>query len=282
MKRILNQIEPILTKQQLENDYKELGSLSAIAQKYGISNVTVRARFIKYGIPFITKNQKNKCNHDIFSEDSERAFYLAGFIAADGCIRISKTNNSNYTNHRIVIGLAERDEDFLKFLQTLFESNHKLNYYTHKMSKYCNRWNDSNSVKLSITSKQMVEDLRRFNIVPRKSLMYTFPKWIENHELRSHFMRGYFDGDGSFYINSELSYDRLCCSIRGTSDFLNVYKNILKEECGDGGYVDMHSSIAMLCYKGKLALKVRDFLYQNSIYFLERKKMVAYKIMWKL
>lgn len=279
MNIISNQINSILTKAQLEKDYKELKSLSKIAKKYGVSAVPIKARFVKYGISFVSKNQHNKCNHAIFSEDTERSFYLAGFLAADGCIRVAKTNkNSTYVNSRVVIGLAIKDESFLIMLRDLFESDHKFNYYTHKLSKYNDDWNDSRAVKLSITSKQMVEDLKRFNIVPRKSLTYTFPNWLKTHPLRHHFMRGYFDGDGSFYINSELSYDRLCCSIRGTTKFLKTYKELLEPKCGVGGSIGTTDNIGYLKFKGELSLKVRDFFYDNAIIYLQRKHKIAHTV----
>lgn len=84
-------------------------------------------------------------------------------------------------------------------------------------------------------------------------------------------MRGYFDGDGSFFVNSELSYDRLCCSIRGTEKFLEVYKNLLNQECGEGGGIDLYDNVGSLRFKGKLSLKVRDFLYQDATIYLLRK-----------
>lgn len=281
MNKLSKTLESILSKEQLEKDYKELKSLSKIAKKYNVSDVPIKARFVKYKIPFISKNQCNKCNHNIFSEDTERSFYLAGLLAADGCIRISKTNKkSDYLNNRIVIGLSIKDESFLVMLRDLFEADHKFNYYTNKLSKYNDKWNDSGCVKLSITSKQMVNDLgRRFNIKPRKSLVYEFPKWLEKHPLVNHFMRGYLDGDGSFFINSELSYDRLCCSIRGTEKFLRVYKRILETNCNfNGGSIDTNSSIGQLKFKGEFSLKVRDFLYQDATIYLDRKFKIAGQI----
>jgi len=278
MKAISKQIESILTKAQLEQDYKEFGSLSKIAKKYGLSPVPIRARFIEYSIPFKSKIHINECNHNIFQEETEKSFYLAGFIAADGCIRISKTNkNKSYLNHRLVIALSIKDESFLVFLRDLLGSNNKFNYYTHKLSKHSDKWKDSKSVKLSITSKQMVEDLRKFNIGPRKSLIYTFPEWIINHPLRNHFMRGYSDGDGSFFLNKELSYDRLCFSLRGTKSFLEVYKAVIETDANFESEASVRESgkIAQLAYKGDFSIRVRDFLFQNATIYLPRKYLIT-------
>lgn len=277
MNIIPDRIESILTKQQLERDYQELKSLAKIAQKYGVSDVPIRARFIKYNIPFKSKIHYNKCNHNIFSEESERAFYLAGFLAADGCIRISKTNkNRDYINHRIVVALAKKDEKFLEQVRDSFDSNNKFNYYTHKLSKYSNDWNDCESVKLSITSKQMVDDLVKFGVVSRKSLTYTFPEWLKTHPLKHHFIRGYIDGDGSFYLSSNKK--SIVFSVRGTIDFLKTCKTIFENDCNahtktipttqDGiGDFKINSNLVVS--------RIVDFIYKDATIFLERKYEIA-------
>jgi intein/homing endonuclease len=223
---------------------------------------------------------KYNVNHNIFQEESERSFYLAGFIAADGCIRITGNKKNKYINHRLQISLSKNDEEHLILIRDLLESNHPIANYLIENSKRNSKWNDVWESKLMITSKQIVEDLQKFNIVPKKSLIYSFPEWLIDHPLVNHFMRGYFDGDGSFFVNSELSYDRLCCSIRGTESFLQVYKNILQDkcnfECKDN--IDRSNQTPQLRFKGKFALKVRDYLYSNSTMHLERKFIIAYNI----
>lgn len=218
-------------------------------------------------------HSKYLVNHNIFQEESERAFYLAGFIAADGCIRISKTNRSyNYINHRLVISLSKNDKKHLLLIKELLGSTNPVCDYLVKNSKRNKKWNDVWESKLSITSKQIVSDLEKFNIKPRKSLTFIFPKWLEKHPLVNHFMRGYFDGDGSFYINSELSYDRLCCSIRGTENFLRAFKRVLEKNCGfRGGNMDTSSRAAQLRFKGEIPIKIKNFLYQNATIYLDRK-----------
>ena len=49
------------------------------------------------------------------------------------------------------------------------------------------------------STKKIVEDLKQKGCVPKKSLILTFPsKEILSENLRYHFIRGYFDGDGGF------------------------------------------------------------------------------------
>lgn len=273
MNLISNQIESILTKQQLEKDYTELGSILKIAKKYGVSATPIKTRFVKYNIEFKSKNQHNQCNHNIFNEDSERSFYLAGFLAADGCIRISKTNkNSKYINNRIIISLSKKDEKHLETIRNLFDSNHKFNYYTHKLNQKSKKWKNSESVTLSITSKQMVKDLNRFNVGPRKSLTYILPKWLLKHPLKHHFIRGYIDGDGSFYKPKNSTH--IVLSIRGTMSVLKTYKFLFKKECNIHirAKPQMENGIGNFrIHSNNMVSKITSFLYKDAFIFLPRK-----------
>lgn len=48
----------------------------------------------------------------------------------------------------------------------------------------------------------MFGDLSKHGCVPNKSLILKFPTTLPN-ELVNDFIRGYFDGDGSVYINNK-------------------------------------------------------------------------------
>jgi hypothetical protein len=152
-------------------------------------------------------------------------------MGALGFLKQIKLAIISIIDYRFLISVSKNDEDHLKLVRNLLESTNPIKNYLIKNSKKNPKWNDVWESKLLITSKQIANDLIKFNIVPKKSLIYTFPKWLEKHPLKHHFMRGYFDGDGSFFINSELSNNRLCSSIRGTEKFLKTYKKILQKDC---------------------------------------------------
>lgn len=51
----------------------------------------------------------------------------------------------------------------------------------------------------------MAEDLKRFNIVPNKSLKIRFPdNIVDIDKYLNHFMRGIFDGDSSIQFRKML------------------------------------------------------------------------------
>ncbi|MBF0556604.1 MAG: hypothetical protein HQK96_18960, partial [Nitrospirae bacterium] len=101
---------------------------------------------------------KYTCNENFFSLDTIESFYWAGFIAADGCI----------FNNQLNLNTAKYDKSHLqKFVdQMQFEGN------------ICRaKWRNNCGFQIAITSEKLVESVKRFNIVSRKTLIYTFPEW---------------------------------------------------------------------------------------------------------
>ena len=74
---------------------------------------------------------------------------------------------------------------------------------------------------ISITSKQIIKDLRRYNIVQNKSLSLSPPKNINlSISEKSAFLKGYIDGNGCIYIDKRRNNPHQL-HITGTYKFLN-------------------------------------------------------------
>jgi hypothetical protein len=130
----------------------------------------------------------------------------------------------------------------------------------------------------------MVEDLKRFNIVPRKSLIYIFPEWIKDHPLKHHFIRGYNDGDGSFYIPKLAAgkkTEQIYFTMRGTLAFLTDVRSILEKECSlkeRAKDIRISSGHGCLEYGGNgVVSKIVDYLYKDATIYLPRKRDIAMK-----
>ena len=56
-----------------------------------------------------------------------------------------------------------------------------------------------------LNSPHLVETLISYGCTPRKSLTLKFPDFniFKSQSLINHFIRGYFDGDGSVFISNE-------------------------------------------------------------------------------
>ena len=187
-------------------------------------------------------------NDTFFSHNTPESFYWAGFIAADGCI---------LGNNRMSLYLASKDKNHVEKLTKALDYDGKICYSRVR-----------NAYGVSITSERIVMDLQRFNIFERKSLTYKFPEFVIGHNFCNHFMRGYFDGDGSFNIDSRLKTKQLRFALRGTVEFLTTYRNILETACGfekRERSIPIESGCGNLSYSGRLKpSKIVDFLYKNS------------------
>ena len=273
-------LDKILTKEVLEQSYAELGSLKAVARKFNLDPGSIKKYMIRCGLEFKPQVRHN-CDHKFFSRDNEESFYVAGFIAADGCVKDRKSS-SGATRPEMAIGLSKEDKTFLEQLRQIMKAEVPIRDFIVKNSKRNPKWNDTWKSDLVITSQQMCDDLRRFNIVPRKSLTYNFPEWLKAHPLKHHFIRGYNDGDGSFFIpelQGGRTVEQVYFSMRGTPAFLKVVRDILEEECQlqeRHKCIRISSGHGVLEYGGNGVIgRIADFLYQDATIFLERKQDIA-------
>lgn len=209
--------------------------------------------------------RKYSVNNDIFANDTEISFYLAGFIAADGCILNSGKR------YKLKIKLSVNDRIFLNDVKKLLCSTNPI-FYDKK----------SSSVEFTVSSKKILQDLSRFNILPRKSLTYTMPEWLQEHPFVNHFLRGYIDGDGSFYIKTfKNQISQTGFSLCGTKEFLEQTKNIFNKKCN----VTLSSKsirqrpndkIHHLDFSGTHNIsKIASFIYKDHSFCLERKRDIA-------
>ena len=271
-----------LTKTILEEAYNRLGSLSACGREFDADAGTIKQYMIKFGLDY-KKQVRYNCDHDYFSRDTAEVFYIAGFMAADGCVKKRKNTYGNF-RCEVQIALSKNDKDFLIAIKDLLKAETPITDRLSKANERNPKWNNTWSSQFTITSEKMVKDLERFNIVPAKSLIYTFPQWLIDHPLVSHFMRGYNDGDGSFYIGrlkGNRTVEQIHFSLRGTKKFLTTFRSILEKNCDlkiRTKDIRINCGTGMLEYGGNGVLsKITDFLYKDATIFLQRKYDIAIK-----
>ena len=263
----------ILTKEMLKYNYEKYGSMQKMADALYISIDSIYKYMKLYNIYYHQYyNGLYDCNENIFDSDTEISFYLAGFIAADGTILDGKQTNI------LKIGLSKKDQSHLEKIKLLFNSNHPLEYYRSK--------DGNESCSIRFVSNKLCESIKRFNVVPRKTFIYTFPKFILNHPLKHHFMRGYFDGDGCITITKAKpprTVSQGGIGLRGTYDVLYNYNKILEKECSLKEKLDRvkkYDSIECINYNGnKQVRKIIEFLYKDATIYLDRKYEIAKNIL---
>jgi intein-encoded DNA endonuclease-like protein len=191
-------------KTQIINLYQSGLGMSKIAYKLNISSTTVWNILKTNNIEIRRKH--SKIDEDYFENpNTEKSTYWAGFIAADGYIYNPNKGNSQSS---LTIELAIKDKKHLSKLGA-------------DLCKNITDYDKHNSCKLRVTSNKICKDLEQYKIYQNKSLTLKFPENINNKNIH-HFIRGYFDGDGSFYK----IYD-----IVGNQQFLKSLIDSLPFEC---------------------------------------------------
>ena len=123
---------------------------------------------------------------DFFKKWTLEMAYVLGFFMADGSIDINPRGS-----HYFSLAIIDRK---------LLESIHKSLKSTHKISviKRANKSNWSDQYRLQIGSREMCDDLRRLGVTENKTNNLLIPEIPK--KFFSHFVRGYFDGDGNVWI----------------------------------------------------------------------------------
>lgn len=214
-----------------------------------------------------------ECDRSYFRviDTQEKAYWL-GFIYADGNISVSKGNFYNLS-----ITLSEKDEGQLEKLRKALNTNIPIkrrkttNPHTGKPSKMS---------RLDIGSKELTSDLASHGCTPKKSLTKKFPSLEE--EMYPHFLRGYFDGNGSFIVSKTNYFAiQLASSVyflQGMMDFLEETLSIRPKKIYHPLNAKSDDWGTWKCVQ-KEASTLAEYLYEKSTIHLDRKyqKLVDYK-----
>lgn len=199
------------------------------------------------GINTARKNRYTLNEHYFDNIDTERKAYWLGVIASDGSI-----TTTNY------FALSMTDKDVVEQLKIDLDYTGKV--YKPKVTK-----NKSIIYRINFSSKIFCDSLRKLGIKENKSLeLDNFP--TININLVKHFIRGYFDGDGSInvhtnktVINNKTYYtNKWSFSIIATYKFCITLNNFIYKLCGYQGHISIsHKCNKMFYY----TISAKDFLF---------------------
>jgi len=204
--------------------------------------------------------------------DTQDKAYFLGLTVADG--NISK----KLPNRQQVLKLGLIDKEPLEVFAKYLETNKKI--YTIDNSKNKSRYSQKTSYRLDITSQKICDDLANLGVLPNKTFNENIPNIPDN--LFHHFVRGFFDGDGSVFLAKNRTEDvSLNVTFSGSHDFLKALldKVNLYESSAKLLYKDTRT--ASNCWNIKLYNKTRSlplysYMYKdvNEDCFFKRKKIV--------
>lgn len=208
--------------------------------------------------------RKYKLDEECFKTiDSEAKAYWLGFLAADGYICSSK-----------VVGckLGIKDVEHLKKLGMFFKTDMPI--YLGKNNGEFSADGGTSWAALTVTSRIMYNDLSKF-FSNKKSSTLEFP--VIDDELVRHFIRGYFDGDGSVFPVRLKKYGReyVYCgaSILGREVFLQKLYPYLPFNMSKAPIYPNKSVYSLQFSGNRRCALLYDYFYSGASVFLERKKL---------
>lgn len=215
------------------------------------------------------KKSKYIYNHDFFEQiDTQEKAYWLGFIFADGCVCRNETNNSC----ELCIKLQDGDYKHLQKFNKSICGNVQVDKYERK-SNFNNK--TYHGCQIRLYSEKIVNDLNKYGVHPNKSLDIEFPDIDEN--LISHYVRGYFDGDGCITQRRQkngFSYDCYvqCDFTCGSINFVNQLRSVLFKFDIKSYIVQEKSGVYRLRIGGmKNCDNFLKFIYKDANIYLERK-----------
>lgn len=246
--------------------YKSGIPLMKASSLAGIGSVTLQKYLKKLNLTRSNKinSRKYHLNHNFFEKiESELQAYWLGFIYADGYVSKKKYDKC------LGIAIHEKDESHLKKFKTAINSTYPIKHYTSFGYGII-----VNYVRLFMTSDKIFDDLKNLGVFEKKSLILKFPtEQMVPKPFVHHFIRGYFDGDGSFARaakhNKQYTF-KLC----GTKELLKQveiemgFENTRKLS---KRYKDKKNNYCLEIGGRLQVIKIGDYMYKDATIYLERK-----------
>lgn len=215
--------------------------------------------------------RKYSLNENYFEElDSKDKAYFLGFIYADGFI-------TKRSQGQDVLGLTLAETEPLDKFKKYIQTDKKYGVYKKKNSYHPG----SIEYKLALISDKLVSDIEKLGVVEKKSLILKFPQIRE--DLIPHFIRGYFDGDGSVFLHKDsrpkYTNEYLGIDICGTNEFLNSITSHL-DFIDTGSCIYKEKRKETNCWNIKFSSNIRSLSLYHYLYrdcddlFLSRKRKI--------
>lgn len=273
--------------QEIVSLAESLKSITKACKIYNICPKTLSSYLKRFDINCTKWTSRKYYFHEDYFENinTQNKAYILGYIFADGCVSIRPNRHNSKC---LSFNCIESDKEILEFI--LKELNIKKELQVTEPSSFISPLNGveygrKSQVRLGIDSAKIVDDLIKLGLNNNKTnLELKIPNIDEN--LISHFIRGYFDGDGSFcitknnskklYINknnetiyhSNGLYKYVVSFTSKTQSLLTDIKSIFKK--GNISYSSRDCFVYSICGKST-TISFLDFIYKDSDFKLTRK-----------
>lgn len=210
-----------------------------------------------------------KHDHFYFSKiDTPAKAYILGLLISDGWV---------YSPHNQV-GIQMQEKELITWIKKEWKTENKVLCIEPRGERLGPNGKIINSIaplyRILINSPKMLDNLKRFRVIDRKSLIAILPV-LEDKSLESHLLRGILDGDGTIYTHS--NGKDICIRFIGSHYLVAQIALYLNLEIGleiRFPSISECKSISFIDYsKQEQVIKLGKYLYRDKeqAYFLERK-----------
>lgn len=247
--------------------YKD-DTFSKLAERLSVSKRAITRVLREFNINTKRKNRYT-LNENYFNQvDTEAKAYILGFIYADGFVGSDKYNN---------VVISSIDKEILEKIKC--EMNFSGEIRTGNKGGF---ENSKIGYVLNFSSKILTDDLRKIGLYPNKSLTVEYVPRLREDLVR-HFIRGYFDGDGSIMLSHNTAYHTVAgvrkkytyptfmFDLLGTELMLNEIKRIMNLKSHSLLNTKTQEIKRLACRSKGEAEKIFKYLYNNSTIYMERK-----------
>ena len=215
----------------------------------------------------INSKQKYTIDLNLFEHiDCEWKYYFLGWMYSDGNIYTGSGKST------VSLCISEGDKYILDYFnEKIYNGEKPLNYRESRVKKgtdyVCKPlW------RFQIDSVKICKDLIYLGLIQNKSLTKTFPQWITKENM-PHFIRGYFEGNGTVGINNNKDslYVRIFC---GSENFITSMGEALSDVLSTALKVSKINDTTFCLSFGKREhiSKFYSYIYNNCEMSLDRKK----------
>ncbi len=259
---------------KLKKEYDDGATQLELDQKYNLRSYYL---FKKFNMKCRTSGESKQIFRrasihlawDFAKVESEIQAYILGFLMADG------SNNGN----QIIFAQTLKNEALITKIKDYFSKQIKLSY-------------TKTSCEFKISSKQACNNLMKWGIVPNKTHSELLIPNISSELLR-HWIRGYFDGDGTIFVCTKKGIPKYLkgniCS--PTPNILQEIQQVLAQYEIDstinrekrigkvlilpqGTAIGTHDMYRLFFRKKASLQKLYHFLYDDATIYLDYKKKV--------
>ena len=208
-------------------------------------------------------------NENAFLNYSPEAAYWAGLITADGCI---KKHLNSY-----LLEFSNTDKELVDGFREFLKTNKPI----HLCDKNGFSGGDAKQgYSLTLACPWLIDDLKLWNINPRKTLNESLPpeEVTGNLDLFSQWIVGFIDGDGTICVTTKNK--GLLIQILGTEqivrpikEYFNIPCSNLRQETGNNGN---KIPLYKIIYSGKNAVALYQKIYKDRGLSRKWDKVVPY------